>query len=193
MKTNPSKIQAVAEWPVPSSRKELQQFLGFANFYCHFIQNYGQVASPLTTLISTKLPFHWTPEASAAFTTLKDRFTSAPILIQPHTEHHWSDTSDSGVGAVLPERSDSEGKLHPCAFFSRKLSPGEQNYNVGRWELLPIKLALDEWRMETLVGRFQKALPHLDWPHNLMYLHHAKMLNSRQACWSLFLRLISCP
>ena len=56
------------------------------------------------------------------------------------------DATDSGVGAVLSQRSESECKLHACAFFSRQLSPAEQNYDVGNWELLAIKLALEEWR-----------------------------------------------
>ncbi|KAI3355959.1 hypothetical protein L3Q82_017151, partial [Scortum barcoo] len=46
------KVRAVAEWPVPTSRKLLQRFLGFANFYRRFIWNYSQVAAPLTTLTS---------------------------------------------------------------------------------------------------------------------------------------------
>ncbi|XP_032364699.1 uncharacterized protein LOC116679100 [Etheostoma spectabile] len=56
------------------------------------------------------------------------------------------DASSSGVGAVLSQRSTSDQKLHPCAFMSKKLSPAEQNYDVGNRELLAVKLALDEWR-----------------------------------------------
>lgn len=50
VKTDPAKVKAVLEWPVPESRKKLQRFLGFANFYSCFIRNYGQVAVPLTHL-----------------------------------------------------------------------------------------------------------------------------------------------
>ena len=126
VRTDPHKIKAVAEWPVPSSRKDLQRFLGVANFYCRFIRNYSQVATPLTHLTSTKLPFQWSPEADAAFATLNNHFTSAPILIQPDPEQQFVvkvDASDSGVRAVLSQRSETEGKMHPCAYFSRKLSP----------------------------------------------------------------------
>lgn len=55
------------------------------------------------------------------------------------------DASDAGVGAVLSQRSDSPGKLQPCALFSRRLTPSEKNYDVGDKELLAIKLALEEW------------------------------------------------
>ena len=107
MRTDPHKIEAVAEWPVPISRKDLQRFLGFANFYLWFICNYSQVATPLTQLTSTKLPFLWSPEADTAFATLKNRFTSAPILIQPDPERQFVvevDASDSGVGAEIRNR-----------------------------------------------------------------------------------------
>lgn len=52
------------------------------------------------------------------------------------------DTSDSGVGAVLSQQE--EGKLHPCAFFSRRLSSAERNYDIGDHELVAIKLSLEE-------------------------------------------------
>lgn len=83
VRTDPEKVQAVAEWPKPTTVKQLQQFLGFANFYCRFIRNYSRVVAPLTQLTSTATPFSWTPEADAAFTDLKKCFTSAPVLTHP--------------------------------------------------------------------------------------------------------------
>ena len=146
---DPSKVSAVAEWPSPSTRKRLQQFLGFANFYRRFIRGYSQVAAPLTTLTSTKSSFSWTPEAETAFLGLKKRFVSTPILIQPDPSLQFvveADASDTRVGAVLSQRSPSDHKLNPCAFFSGRLSPPERNYDVGNHMLLAVKLALEEWR-----------------------------------------------
>ena len=56
------------------------------------------------------------------------------------------DASNEGVGAVLSQRSERDGKMHPCAFLSRRLSRAERNYDVGNRELLAVKLALAEWR-----------------------------------------------
>ena len=120
---DPTKVSAVAEWPSPPTRKRLQQFLGFANFYRRFIRGYSQVAAPLTALTSTKSAFLWTPKAETAFLDLKKRFVSAPILIQPDPSLQFlveADSSDTGVGAILSQRSPSDHKLHPCAFFSRR-------------------------------------------------------------------------
>uniref|UniRef100_A0A8K9X149 Gypsy retrotransposon integrase-like protein 1 n=1 Tax=Oncorhynchus mykiss TaxID=8022 RepID=A0A8K9X149_ONCMY len=83
IKMDPAKVQAVIDWPVPKSRVELQRFLGFANFYRRFIRNFGQVAAPLTALTSVKTCFKWSVSAKGAFDLLKNRFTSAPILVTP--------------------------------------------------------------------------------------------------------------
>ncbi|KAF7640754.1 hypothetical protein LDENG_00016960, partial [Lucifuga dentata] len=74
--------------------------------------------------------------------------------------------------------------VHPCAYFSHKLSPAEENYDIGNRELLAVKLALEEWR-HWLEGAEQ---PFLVWTDhkNLEYIRTAKRLNSRQARWALF-------
>ena len=91
--------------------------------------------------------------------------------------------SDTGAGAVLSQRA-MDGKIHPCTYFSRRLSPAERNYAVGDRELLALKMALEEWR-HLLEG---STVPFLVWTdhRNLEYLHTAKLLNPRQARWSLF-------
>ena len=187
LQMDPAKVSAVTSWPVPDSRKQLQRFLGFANFYRRFIRNYSSVAAPLTALTSPKVPFCWTPGADKAFQVLRSRFTNAPILQTPDPDRQFVvevDASDIGVGAVLSQRSASDQKLHPCAFFSRRLSPAEINYDIGNRELLAVKMALEEWR-HWLEGATE---PFLVWTDhkNLEYIRTAKRLNSRQARWSLF-------
>ena len=88
------------------------------------------------------------------------------------------------VGAVLSQRSAEDAKVHPCAFYSHRLSPAVRNYNIGNRELLAVKLAIKEWR-QWLEG---SQLPFMVWTDhkNLEYLHSAKRLNSRQARWALF-------
>ena len=187
IRMDPAKTKAVADWPAPSTRRELQRFLGFANFYRRFIRNYSSVAAPLTALTSLSKPFRWSSGAEAAFGELKSRFTSAPILIFADPTRQFIvevDASDTGVGAVLSQRSAEDHKVHPCAFFSRKLDPAERNYDIGNRELLAVKLALEEWR-HWLEGAEQ---PFVVWTDhkNLEYIRSAKRLNSRQARWALF-------
>lgn len=56
------------------------------------------------------------------------------------------DTSDTGVGAVLSQRSGTDQKFYLCTFFSRKLAPAERNYDVGDREPLAAKMVLEEWQ-----------------------------------------------
>lgn len=133
-----AKVSAVTSWPIPDTRKQLQCFLGFAIFYRRFIRHYSSLAAPLTILTSSKVPFQWSPTADSAFQTLKTRFTSAPILQMPDPNCQFVvevDASDVGVGAILSHRSANDQNLHPCAFFSRCLSPAERNYDIGNQEL----------------------------------------------------------
>ncbi|KAI3365369.1 hypothetical protein L3Q82_010455 [Scortum barcoo] len=83
VQADPAKVRAVAEWPIPTNRKLLQRFLGFANFYRRFIRNYSQEAAPLTALTSPSRPFVWSEEAEKAFNRLRTLFTTAPVLVQP--------------------------------------------------------------------------------------------------------------
>lgn len=187
VRADPEKIRAVAEWPIPTSVKQLQRFLGFANFYRRFIRNYSRIAAPLTQLTSPSSPFTWSEEAAQAFSQLKKLFTSAPVLFHPDSSRQFVvevDASDVGVGAVLSQQSPDTHKLHPCAFFSKRLTPAERNYHVGDRELLAVKLALEQWR-HWLEGT---KTPFIIWTDhkNLAYLQSAKQLNPRQARWSLF-------
>lgn len=183
-----AKVKAVTEWPQPSTVKELQRFLGFANFYRRFIQNYSMVAAPLTLLLKGKpAKLKWSEEATQAFNTLKGKFTTAPILKHPDPNLPFIvevDASESGIGAVLSQRHGQPGKLYPCAFFSRKLTAAEQNYDVGNKELLSMKAVIEQWRhwFEGAVHPFQVITDH----KNLEYIKGAKRLNPRQARWSLF-------
>lgn len=94
------------------------------------------------------------------------------------------DASSSGGGAVLSQRQPDSSKVHPCTFFTRKLTPAETNYNMRHWELLSIKAALEEWR-HWLEGTHHLFLVLID-HRNLAYLREAKCLNPRQARWTLF-------
>ncbi|KAI2645796.1 Transposon Tf2-8 polyprotein [Labeo rohita] len=181
------KVTTIQERPQPCSVKELQRLLGFSNFYRRFIKNYSSITATLTSLLRGK-PKHltWSPAAYEAFQRLKNIFSTAPLLHHPDPELPFTvevDASTTGVGAVLSQAVGEPPLLHPCAFFSRKLSPAEQNY-VGNRELLAIKLALEErhhW-LEGAAHQFTIITDH----KNLQYLREARRLNPRQARWALF-------
>ncbi len=114
-------------------------------------------------------------------------FVSAPILVAPDPSWQFVvevDASEMGVDAVLSQRSLTDGKVHPCTYFSHRLSPAECNYDIGNRELLAVKLALVEW-CHWLEG---SGVPFVVWTDhkNLEYIKSAKRLNFRHAQWALF-------
>ena len=184
---DPQKVTAILDWPAPVDKKGVQRFVGFANFYRKFIRGFSNIIAPITSLTKQTVRFHWSPEAQGAFEALKKLFTSASVLKHPDPSLPYIlevDASETAVGAVLSQRQGPKALLHPVAFFSRKLSDAEKNYDVGDRELLAIKAALEEWRY-LLEGAAHPILIYTD-HKNLEYLKIAKRLRPRQARWALF-------
>ena len=77
---DPTKVKMVVEWQTPRSVRDVQCFLGFANFYRNFIQDYSKIVLPLTKLTRKGQSFILSKETDMAFESLKKAFTSAPIL-----------------------------------------------------------------------------------------------------------------
>lgn len=181
-----SKIQTILDWAVPTSIRDIQVFLGFANFYRRFIRNFASVVKPLTDLTRrTTTPFQWTPAADTSFKALQQAFTSAPILLHPDFDKQFeveTDASDFAIGAVLSQVSDSDNELHPVAFFSRKLAPAEINYDTGDKEALAIVEAFRTWR-HYLEGAQHPTLVWTDHA-NLIYFTTTRQLTRRQARWA---------
>ncbi|KAJ0800601.1 putative nucleotidyltransferase, Ribonuclease H [Helianthus annuus] len=160
--TDPSKIAAVQNWPVPTTVKQLRGFLGLTGYYRRFVSSYGSIAKPLTNLLQ-KDAFRWSMEAQKAFETLKEAMVQAPVLALPDWSQEFvieTDASSKGLGAVL-----MQGK-HPIAFVSKALSPKQCALSVYEKELLAILLAVKHWHQCLILKHFtirtdQKSLKHL--------------------------------
>ncbi|GAA5956477.1 hypothetical protein JCM10213_003320 [Rhodosporidiobolus nylandii] len=184
VKMDPSKIDSVKSWPEPSTLKEVQSFLGFANFYRRFIRDYSKIAHPLSRLTrKTKDTFAMDDDAKAAFRALQDAFDGSKIV------HHFrpdlpieleTDASDFALGSVLSQRHE-DGKLYPVAFRSRKFDAAELNYEVHDKELLAIVDACRTFRpyLEYASSPTKVFTDHA----NLQYFFTSRVLNRRQARW----------
>ncbi|KAJ1584313.1 hypothetical protein NDA12_002209 [Ustilago hordei] len=139
---DPEKVRTVKEWPMPESIHDIQRFLGFANFYRRFIAHFARIAKPLTALvkpIERFKKFELPEEAQQAFHKLIQAFTSAGVL--QHFNYHLptrleTDASDFAIAGVL--KQEHEGRWHPVAFYSRKMSSAEKNYEIHDKELLAV-------------------------------------------------------
>lgn len=181
---DPSKVEAITSWVAPRNPTEVMSFLGFANFYRRFIRSYSKIVKPLTELTKKTTPWNFDSSCQKAFEALKLAFTSAPIL------HHFdptkpafveADASDLAYGAVLSQK-DSDGLLCPCAFFSKKMTPAEENYEIYDKEMLSIVACLREWRVYLEGAQHQVTI--YSEHKNLVHFATTKVLNRRQARWA---------
>jgi Reverse transcriptase (RNA-dependent DNA polymerase)/RNase H-like domain found in reverse transcriptase/Integrase zinc binding domain/Chromo (CHRromatin Organisation MOdifier) domain/Aspartyl protease len=180
---NSDRVIAINEWPIPTNVEEIQIFLGFANFYRRFIEGYSRVVSPITLLLRKGQRFHWSADCQAAFEKLKCRFTSAPILkhfdpdypIRLHT-----DASGFAISGILSQLHGST--WHPIAFYSRKCSAAECNYDTPDREMLAVVESMRHWRhyLEGSRHPIQVLSDH----KNLEPFMTTKNLNRRQARWA---------
>ena len=180
------KIEAIKNWKTPRSKKEIQKFLGFANFYRQFVKDYSKITKPLTSLTGST-PFEWGQAQQGAFEGLIERITSKPVLALPQPKGQFrvkTDASGYAIGAVLSQKQDD--KWHPIAFLSRCMTAAEHNYEIYDKELLAIVVALKAWRQYLLEARepFEVLTDH----KNLAYFRKPQRLNMRQAGWYLKLQ-----
>ena len=160
LRMEPDKTRAIREWPVPKTVKEVQSFLGFANYYQKFIKNYSSYTTPLTQLTRKNQQFEWKKLQQEAFEGIKALFMDETILQGHDPEKKQTvetDASQWAIAAYLSQSDDSRrGK--PVAFHSRKLTPAEQNYDIHDKELLAIVDAFKHWRYYLQGARHEIAI-----------------------------------
>ena len=163
---DPSKTSKVSTWPVPTCRREVQQFLGLANYYRRFIKDFASIAKPLHHLTEKNVKFEWTPSCQEAFELLKSKLTSPPVLAHPDFQLPFildTDASATGIGAVLSQ-CHSDGKEEVIAYASRTLSKPERRYCTTRRELLAVVTFVKHFRAY-LLGRLLST--HRPWVSNM--------------------------
>lgn len=185
--TDPAKVEVVANWQPPATILELQSFLGFASYYCRFVEGFAKLAAPLHRLVAElggakskrserRVPEKWTSEHQQSFDALRLKLTNAPVLAYANFALPFIlevDASHGGLGAVLSQ--EQEGKVRPVAFASRGLRPTERNpynYSSMKLEFLALKWAMAEKFREYLLGH--KCLVYTD-NNPLSYLSTAKL------------------
>ncbi|QRW15583.1 Retrotransposable element Tf2 protein [Rhizoctonia solani] len=183
------KIQAVQEWPVPTKVKEVQSFLGFANFLRQFVANFSHLARPLHNLVKKDSIWKWGTREQEAFQGLKDAITNAPVLchadpVKPYLLE--TDASGAALGSILSQRQE-DGQLHPLGFLLESFKGAELNYDTHNKELLVIIRSFEYWRI-FLEGT----------KHPITYWKESQTFNRRHAQWHLLLagynfQIVYCP
>ena len=142
------KIAAVQDWPTPTTVSEVRGFLGLCGYYRRFISGFADIAKPMVELTEKGRLFQWDDSCQAAFTMLKEKLTTAPVLANPSQNPNDqyildTDSSDLAAGAVLSQILDGHEKI--IAFGSKALSKSQRAYCSTYKELLAIVIFLQKF------------------------------------------------
>lgn len=179
IKTDPQKTAAIEDFPAPKTKRQVRGFLGLAGWYRRFIPHFASIAAPLSDCLKGE-KFNFTNEAAESFQALKTALVSPPVLAQPDfkkTFHLQCDASNTGIGAVLFQKSDDGEKEQPLYYYSAKLTNSEKNYSVTERECLAVIRAVKKFRPYLEGYHFEIITDH----SSLKWLMTTKDLSGRLA------------
>ncbi|XP_071629552.1 uncharacterized protein [Temnothorax longispinosus] len=182
VRPDPKKIEAVQNFPIPKSAKNIKQFLGLAGYYRRFIQGFSKIAKPLTNLLKKDIDFKWGDKEQESFDILRNALCHEPILQYPDFTKPFlltTDASGTAIGAILSQ--GQIGKDQPISYASRVLNKAEKNYSTIEKELLAIVYAVQHFRPYLYGKKFKLITDHKP----LTWLHKLKDPTSRLARWRI--------
>jgi len=180
IQTDPRKIDAVKDWPVPKSVRDVRAFLGLAGYYRRFVPSFASIASPLNAMLGKGKKFAWSTEAQKSFDELKLALTSSPVLAMPNDDGEFvldTDASDFAIGAVLSQKQGEHEKV--VAYASRRLDRRESKYCVTRKELLAVVYFVRYFKQYLLGRQFKIRTDH----SALIWLRRTPDPIGQQARW----------
>lgn len=186
---DPEKIEAIAKFPTPTTKKQLRGFLGIINFYKKFIHIQQLAAPRLCQLTGKKTAWMWDDKAEEEFCALKTAIVNAPILSHPDLSEEFcmvTDSSYTGLGVMIYQRiQEGDNIVHKTiALGSRVLSKCEKNYSVTELEALAVVWGFEKFRF-FLYGRKTRVFT----DHKaLEFLRSARLRNKRLTRWVLALQ-----
>jgi len=139
------KVKEILSWLALKNVKEVQKFLGLANYYRRFIKDFTKIAAPIHVLVRKEQQWKWEKEQEEAFGKLKTVFTTGPVLAIPDIDREMrveADASDYATGGVLSTKCEG-GKWRLVAFISKSLNATEQNYKIHDKEMLVVIRCLE--------------------------------------------------
>lgn len=177
---DPSKTEAVKKWPTPTSKKEVQKFLGLVNWYKKFVEGFARIASPLYALTAKDTSFVWTEECDLAFNDLKERLCQAPILAHPIPGNPFilmTDASTKAVGGILAQEHPEGRRV--IAYESHKLTSTEMNWPPRELEMWAIVHCVRKWKRFLRGAEVVIETDH----RSLEYFRTQKELSPKLARW----------
>ena len=186
LECDPAKVKSVADWPVPTTVKDIRSFLGLAGYYRRFIPHFASYSAPLTELTKINVPFEWTKRQQVAFDFLKSSLCNPPILSYPTDDGVYildTDASNYGIGAVLSQLQGSSSEEKVIAYASKTLQPSQRAYCTTKKELYAMVYFVKHFRHYLLGRRFVVRTDHA----SLLWLLNFKNPEGILARWLMTL------
>ncbi|GKB13805.1 reverse transcriptase domain-containing protein [Tanacetum coccineum] len=176
-----AKVDVIVKLPHPTTVKGARSFLGHAGFYRCFIQDFSNIARPMTLLLEKETPFVFSKDCIDAFETLKKKLTEAPILFVPDWNLPFElmcDASDFTIGAVLGQRKMKH--FQPIHYASQTIQEAQIHYIMTEKEMLVVVYAFETFR------------PYLVLSKSIVYTDHSalKYLMNKQDSMPRLLRWV---
>ncbi|KAL1258525.1 hypothetical protein QQF64_009102 [Cirrhinus molitorella] len=185
-----SRIQAVQNIKAPKNISELRSFLGVCNYSRQFIENYSDIARPLTSLLKKDCPFLWTDAQDNAVQELKRHLCSAPCLAYPNPQKEFyleAGFSNHCLSAGLYQRYDQDKRV--VAYASKTLLPPELKYTDCEKALLCTVWAIQ--RFSNYIGAQKVIIETCHQPVtflNSQRIRDGVVTNARIATWLMALQ-----
>lgn len=176
----------IQNFPVPTTRRQLQSFLGLCNWVREYIPNIAIVTKPLTRLLSKDVRYKWNQEANSAFIKLKDILSGPLELHRPDFLRKFilqTDASMLGLSAVLYQMGDN-GERQIISYSSNTLSPAERRYHINELECLAIVNYIKKYKMYLTDQPFVVRTDN----RALLWLNKHKDDKTKFTRWSLLLQ-----
>lgn len=145
---DPSTTSKIQEWPRPSNSTEVRAFLGLCSYYRRYVKGFSHKAAPLNRLTEAKVPFEWDVECEEAFTFLKSKLITPPVMAFPNFQKPFilhTDAANVAVGSVLSQL-ERDGSEKVVAYASHKLSPNEKKWSTYDRELRSVVWSMRHFR-----------------------------------------------
>ena len=187
IKIEEEKIKEVLDWPTSKRVKDIQKFLGLANYYWQFIKDFVSIARLLYDLVKKDQKCDWIEKQEKTFKKLKERFTKELVLAVLDLDKKMRmkvDMLDYAIEVVLSMKCEDR-KQRPVVYLSKSLNEIERNYEIHDKKMLVVIRELENWKylLESTKLKFKIWTDH----KNLEYFMKVQKLNRKQACQALYL------
>lgn len=179
------RIQAIVDYAIPTSKKEIQKFLGLVNFDRSFCPHLAETSEPLTRLLRKDVKWFWGEREQGSFDEMKKKLAASTLLYYPDFSLPFYvsvDSSNIGLGAELYQIVKGEKRV--VAWASRLLLPRESRYHSNELEALAVVWALKKWRTFLLGKQFFLRTDN----RCVTYLNTCRLLSPRISRWALSLQ-----